>query len=204
MPYKNRDLHGLVPERSRVSLLLIDVINPMDFPGSEKLVRHAQAAAKKIAALKERARKARVPSIYVNDNFGRWRSDFRATVKNAQALESPGNAISLLLAPDDDDYFVLKPKHSGFYGTSLDLLLGYLETDTVILAGFAGDMCVQSTAHDAFLRDHRIVVASDAVASEDPRSNTRALEWMRDRLGADIKSSARIDFGALRRRRKER
>jgi len=76
---------------------------------------------------------------------------------------------------------LLRPEaeHSGFYGTSLDLLLSYLGADTLVLAGFVGDICVQSTAHDAFLRDHRVVVASDAVASEDAPSNRRALEWMR-------------------------
>ena len=64
--------------RKRDALVLIDVINDFDFPKAEALLRHALPAAERIAALKERARRARIPTIYANDNFGRWRSDFRA------------------------------------------------------------------------------------------------------------------------------
>lgn len=197
MPYHNAELHGSVPERSRVALVLIDVINPMDFPGSRGLVRNATRAATHIQALRMRARKKQVPCIYVNDNFGRWRSDFQSTVQNAQSPKSPGRAIAMALSPADDDYFVLKPKRSGFYGTSLDLLLSYLGTDTLVIAGFAGDMCVQSTVHDAFLRDLRILLASDCIASDTQKKNRVALERMERELRAEVKAGKHVDFGAL-------
>ncbi len=196
---KNADLHGSVPQRSRVALVLIDVINAMDFPEGKKLAKSALPAARRIAALKAKAKRARVPVVYANDNFGRWRSDFRATVENARRAGMPGREIADLLVPEDDDYFVLKPKHSAFYGTSLDLLLRYLASETLVLAGFAGDICVLFTAQDAFLRDFHIVVASDAIASEDARRNAGALRFMKERLGAAARASSRIDFHALRR-----
>lgn len=199
---RNQDLHGAVLHRSRVALLLVDVINAMSFPEGRRLARHAAPAAREIARLRERARAANVPVIYANDNFGRWRSDFRATVLNAQQAEMPGRDIAKLLEPDDQDYFVLKPKHSAFFGTSLDLLLTYLGTDRLVLAGFAGDICVQFTAQDAFLRDFELIVARDATASEDPRSNTAALAFMRERLCARTPASARIDFRSLARSRR--
>ena len=59
------------------ALLLIDVINDLAFPGSEVLVAQAEPMALRLAALKRRAAAAGVPVIYVNDNFGQWRSDFR-------------------------------------------------------------------------------------------------------------------------------
>jgi nicotinamidase-related amidase len=183
-----------VDHRSRVVLLLVDVINAMDFPGSERLVRSARRAAVHIARLRERAHAARVAVIYANDNFGRWRSDFRATVSNAQAEGMPGREIALRLAPGEHDYFVLKPKHSAFYGSALDLLLMYLGTERIVLAGFAGDICVQFTAQDAFLRDFELVVPRDAIASETARGNRDALAFMRDRLGAQTPESARVDF----------
>lgn len=198
---RNPDLHGAIEHRSRVALLLVDVINAMSFPGSERLVRHARPAAARIARLRERARAARVPVIYANDNFGRWRSDFRATIANAQGEGMPGREIAMELAPDEHDYFVLKPKHSAFYGTSLDLLLAYLGTERIILAGFAGDICVQFTAQDAFLRDLEVVVPSDAIASETARGNAAALAFMRDRLGARTPTTARV---ALREPRRQR
>ncbi len=198
MPASGHDLHGAVPQRSRVALLLIDVINAMDFAHGPHLAKHALPAAKRIASLKGRAKKARVPVIYANDNFGRWRSDFRATVENARTPGMPGCEIANLLVPDDDDYFILKPKHSAFYGTSLDLLLHYLGSEVLVLAGFAGDICVLFTAQDAFLRDLSVVVARDGVASESKRKNDVALAFMKGRLRAEIRNASRIDFSALR------
>jgi len=79
---KNGDLHGNAPDKSEVVLLLIDVINDLEFEGGEELLRNALPAAKNIAHLKERARQAEVPVIYANDNFGRWRSAFNKIVQH--------------------------------------------------------------------------------------------------------------------------
>lgn len=106
----------------------------------------------------------------------------------------------MLLRPTDTDYFVLKPKHSAFYCTALDLLLAHLETHTVVLTGIATESCVLFTANDAYLRDYRIVVPSDCVASQSAEDSERALEQMRLVLKADVLSSGQIDFEALRRR----
>ncbi|MGE0869779.1 MAG: cysteine hydrolase family protein [Kofleriaceae bacterium] len=202
MPRRHaRNINGAADHRSRVALLLVDVINAMDFPEGSQLVKHATAAARVIERLRQRARAASVPVVYANDNFGRWRSDFRATLQNAQRPEMPGCEIAKLLAPDDDDYFVLKPKHSAFYGSSLDLLLGYLGTEHLVLAGFAGDICVQFTAQDAFLRDLELVVPSDAIASETARKNAAALAFMREHLRARTPRASSIQFQALRRLR---
>ncbi|HUQ03358.1 MAG TPA: isochorismatase family cysteine hydrolase [Kofleriaceae bacterium] len=196
---RNPDLHGAVSHRSPVVLLLVDVINAMAYPGSERLVRHAMPAAQEIARLRARAHAARVPVVYANDNFGRWRSDFSATVRHAQDTRSPGHEIATLLQPDEQDYFVLKPKHSAFFGTSLDLLITYLGARRIVLAGFAGDICIRFTAQDAFLRDHELIVPRDAVASEDVRSNSAALAFMRERLKARTPPAARVSFRALAR-----
>jgi len=138
MSKKRPDLHGNAPDNSPVSLLLIDVINDLEVDGGEKLARYALPAAKKIAALKQRASLAGIPTIYVNDNFGKWRSDFKKLVAHVIDDQTRGASIAELLRPQAEDYFVLKPKHSGFYSTSLDLLLTHLGTGTVILAGWAG------------------------------------------------------------------
>jgi nicotinamidase-related amidase len=192
------DLHGSAPHTCRVALILIDVINAMDFPTGKKLAKHALPAAKRIVALKRRAKAANVPVVYANDNYGRWRSDFRAIVQRASLPGMPGHDTSLLLAPEEDDYFVLKAKHSAFYDSSLELLLTYFGCTRVVLAGFAGDRCVRFSAHDAFLRDYETIVAGDCIASEEARANREALAYMRRYLGAAIKTSARIDFRGLK------
>jgi nicotinamidase-related amidase len=195
MPAKNPDLHGNVPERSEVALLLIDTINDMEFPGAEDLFPHAAAAAPHIAALKRRCREARIPALYVNDNFGRWQSDFNKLVAHVIDDNSRGRPIAEQLRPDpDQDYFVLKPKHSGFFSTILDTLLQYLGAKTLILTGFTADNCVLFTANDAYMRDLNLLIPADCVASLDPAENAHALEHMRRVLKADIRPSTAIDL----------
>ena len=111
------------PAHAGTALLVIDMISTWDFPDAEKIVRAAVAIAPRIGALKRRCVRAGVPVIYVNDNRGRWRSEFRELVRVSIAESAAGAAIAKHLQPEDDDYSVLKPKHSAFYATPLDLLL---------------------------------------------------------------------------------
>ena len=138
------------------ALLLIDVINDLAFDGSAALVEQAEAMATTLARLKRRATAAGVPAIYINDNFGQWRSDFRRTVAHCTARSSPGRRVSRRLRPTARDYFVLKPKHSGFFDTTLDTLLEALHTRRLVLTGIAGNICVLFTANDAHMRDYKI------------------------------------------------
>ena len=185
--------------RSKVALLLIDWINDLEFDEGEKLLPQALAAAKATAALRRRAKQAEVPVIYCNDNFGRWRSDFRALL--APVLEDGvrGQPLTELLAPDEDDYFVLKPKHSGFHSTTLDVLLAHLGADTLIFTGIAGNFCVLFTAQDAYMRDFRLLVPRDCVASEEQRDNDYALEHMAKVCKADTRPSSGVNFAQLER-----
>jgi nicotinamidase-related amidase len=191
---KNKDLHGNAPDDSDIALLLIDVINDLEFEGGQELFRDALPAARNIARLKERAQQAGVPVIYVNDNFGRWRSDFKKIVSHCLNDQVRGRPIAELLAPDEEDYFVLKPKHSGFFSTTLDLLLKYLGVRTLVLTGFAGNNCVLFTANDAYLRDYELIVPSDCTASIGAEENEYALKQMQQVLKASIPSSSEIDF----------
>ena len=197
MPAKNGDLHGNVPDQCSVALVLIDVINDMEFEGGEALFKSALPAAKKLAQLRRRAREAGVPVIYVNDNFGKWRSDFRQQLGHVLEDGVRGEPIARLLRPDDEDYFVLKAKHSGFYHTQLDLLIEYLEVRTVVLAGFATDMCVLFTASDAYLRDLEIIVPADCSAAASADHHDRALEHMTRVLHVETTISDDIDFAEL-------
>jgi nicotinamidase-related amidase len=194
MPTKNLDLHGSAPDKADVALLLIDVINDLDFPEADDLLRFALPMADRIAALKRRAKAAKVPVIYVNDNFGRWQSNLQKTVEHALRPESKGRAIVERLRPEDDDYFVLKPKHSGFYSTTLDVLLDYLQVETVILTGIAANICVLFTANDAYMRDYRLIVPGDCVASNTEAENRAALGEMAKVLKADTRPSTELTF----------
>ena len=138
-----------------VALLLIDVINDLAFDGGEALRKQALPMAHVITSLKRRAKAAGIPVIYVNDNYGHWQSDFQTVVEYCMRPEAPGRETTGLLRPEEDDDFVIKPRHSGFYQTNLELLLKYLKVRTLILTGMAADMCVLFTANDAYLRECR-------------------------------------------------
>src|SRR5438045_4400942 len=188
---KNFDLHVISPDKHKIALILIDVINDFNFPEADQLLNYARPMAQKLLRLKRRARRAGVPVIYVNDNFGRWKSDFHYTVEHC-ATNGRGGELVTLLRPERNDYFVLKPKHSGFFSTTLETLLRYLETQTLILTGIAGNFCVLFTANDAYMRDFNLFVPRDCTVSNTKKENESALRLMKRFLKADTRSSCKI------------
>ena len=64
----------------RSALLIIDMINRFDFPGGRSLARHAHGIGANVRRLREAHARKGWPVVYCNDNFGRWRSDFRTVV----------------------------------------------------------------------------------------------------------------------------
>jgi nicotinamidase-related amidase len=194
-PARNHDLHGNAPDESDVAVLLVDVINDLEFEGGDRLLPQAVAMADCLAGLAQRARRVGVPVIYANDNFGRWRSDFRAILQRCLETDVRGRPVVERLRPHADDYVVLKPKHSAFFSTTLDLLLRYLKTRTLVLGGLTGDRCILFTASDAYMRDLRLLVPEDGVASIDPAANAAALTQMRALLDADVRPARSIRLG---------
>jgi nicotinamidase-related amidase len=174
-------------EHSEVVLLLIDVINPFDYPDAEHVLANTRRILPEVRALKERFAALKLATVYVNDNFGRWRSSFAETVEHCLARE--GRDVVEGLRPAKDDYFVLKPHRSGFYGTPLELLLQQLEARVLVLCGIATDMCVLATASDAQIRGFQTIIATDGTASVDPKRHQAALELMQQSLGARLSTA---------------
>jgi nicotinamidase-related amidase len=195
---KNEDLHGSAPDKSKVVLLLIDLIGDFEFENGDRIFKYALPAAEKIAALKKKAKKHKIPVVYVNDNFGKWQSDFKKLLEHALDESVRGSRIAEIVKPDEDDYFVLKPKHSGFYSTTLDTLLAYLGAETLVLTGVATNICVLFTANDAYMRDFELVVPSDCVAAYKSKENDDTLKYIAKVLKADIRPSTEIDFEKLK------
>jgi nicotinamidase-related amidase len=190
--------HGRAQKRVAECLVLVDVINGFDFRGSEGLVRAAQRAAPKIEKLAARARNAKVPVVYVNDNFGQWRSDFAATVEACLQPDQPGRRVTELLRPQPADYFVLKPQHSGFYCTTLEPLLDYMGVSTLVIAGFATNLCVLFTANDAYMRGFDVIVPADCTASNTVALTRAALAHVSTALGGRTVPSSAITFAAAK------
>lgn len=198
MPVKSSDLHGNVPDESGAALLLIDVINDFEFEGGEILLPLALPVGQAIASLKQKAKQVGIPAIYVNDNFGKWQSDLNKIVSHCLEADVRGRPFVELVTPDEDDYFVLKPKHSGFYSTTLELLLDHLGARVLILTGIAGNNCVLFTANDAYMRDFTLFVPSDCVVSETAAENDYALQQMAKVLKADTSPGDQLDLEKLK------
>lgn len=176
---------------SRSALLVIDMINPLDFAEGRKLLTQALPVARRIARLKARLKGEGVTCIYVNDNFGNWQHGFRELVAICAQDGVLGAPLARLLAPDADDLSVLKPQHSAFYNTPLEALLRERGIERVLLAGVAGEHCILASAMDAKMRKLELVVVRDAVASVTAERNQRALAVLRS-LRIELATAARV------------
>ncbi len=168
------------------ALLLIDFINLL--PGKRTpLGTRAVRAALNAAVLKKKAKNSGMPVIYANDHFGDWRSDFPALVQSCQARPGHPRKLARILCPDRDDYTVLKPMHSAFYGTPLEFLLDELSVRRLILAGVETDICILATAQDAYMRKFPLWIPSNCVASRSQRRMKAALALLNHNLKASTR-----------------
>jgi nicotinamidase-related amidase len=194
------DLHGNVPDRSGTVLLLIDVLNDFDFPNNEYLREQSRGLAERIGTLKQRCKSLGIPTIYVNDNRGRWRSDLNEVLRQVLRDDAPGRDFARKLTPDPNDYVVLKPKHSAFFATPLELILQHVGAHTTIVAGLTTNACVLVSAGELFLREYRLFVPSDVVAALDPESQEQALKLIGENYKADTTPSSELDLESLARK----
>lgn len=178
-----------LPHSPRV-LLLIDFINPLDFPGADKLAAPAVEAAHAASRLKKNLAGDGVATIYANDNYGVWQSDFHSLVSTCLGMEGPSGEIARALYPQAEDLTILKPRHSAFYASPLELLLREMQAQELVICGLATDMCVQLTAGDAFLREFKVWVPADCTAAESSQAKANSLAFMAEVLKCDVRPSA--------------
>lgn len=186
------NLQGSAP--GGVGLLLIDVINPLNFDGAEDLAPGALKAAKAIARLRARADETGTPVVYVNDNYGHWGSEKTRLIERCAAASQAGADLIELLRPRDHDLFIIKPQVSGFYATNLPVLLPQLGVSRVVLTGFATDICVLFTAADAHMREYELWVPKNAVAGETAARSAWALEILRKSMDAITDATDELDL----------
>ncbi len=176
----------IVRHRSAAVLLLVDVVNHFEFPDGEAILKNALQIAPRLERLKKRARASNIPVVYVNDNFGQWRSDAGKLLSHCLRTECAGKPFVERIQPDDQDYCVLKPMHSAFFQTPLELLLRHLGASSIILVGIATNSCILCTAHDARMRGFKITVVSDCCAARSAREHKEAIDNIREMAGAKV------------------
>ena len=170
-------------------LLLVDFVNPLDFEGADDLSASAVEAARAVAALRRRFGRDGFQTVYANDNYGIWRADFKEIWTRCRRRKGPSSEMALLLRPGPQDFTILKPRHSAFFGTPLEFLLDELGVSRLVLAGLVADNCIMFTAQDAYLRKYALRVPADCVASERSSYCKDALAYMARVMKADVRSS---------------
>ena len=186
MPKKRNN--GKIDAR-KTALLIIDIVTNFEFEDGDALLKQTLPMAKRLARFRMQAKKAGIPVIYVNDNFGKWQEDFKSMVGAFTTPDSKGRVVVELLKPDADDYYVLKPHRSAFYSTSLMLLLEKLKVEKLIITGVTTDICVLFSANDAYMRGFVLHVPRDCVAAVKPGYSKTTLDFIERVLKADVRPS---------------
>jgi nicotinamidase-related amidase len=166
---------------SSSALIVVDMINAYDFPDAENVAASAKQA---VPVIEELIADADRPVIYVNDNFGQWRSNRDELVE--EALQGKHPELVEPIAPDDDSLFVVKARHSIFYQTPLEYLLNQEGVDRVVLTGQVTEQCILYSALDAYVRHLEVRVPPDAVAHIYDELADAALSMMERNMSADI------------------
>ena len=177
---------------SKRALLIVDMINHFQFKHGEVLLQHSECILTPLLQLKAKAKQYDTPVIYINDHYNLWQADFQKIIKICQ--NNLNNDFLKAISPENNDYFLIKPKHSAFYGTALHTLLAQLHVTELIITGIAGNICVLFTANDAYMRDYSLICPEDCIASVDQQDNQYALAMMKHVLKANINKSNTIPF----------
>ncbi len=182
------------PAPGASALVIIDMVNALDFDGGERLKASAEAAVAPILTLRDAADAAGMPVIYVNDNNGQWHSERDRLIEDTLAKGGPGTRLTEALRPRENDYFIIKPQFSGFYATNLPVLLPQLGVSRLVLAGVAADICVLFTAADAHMRQYELWVPRDAVAGNHDERTRWAIEIMKNSMNAETRTTGELSL----------
>ncbi|CAI9395259.1 MULTISPECIES: isochorismatase family cysteine hydrolase [Bacillaceae] len=171
-------------ESSETALLIIDMINDFNFEHGNILAEKALKIADQIQLLKKQCEKENIPIIYINDHYNLWQAELNKVIEYCKNEKS--ESVIGKIKPTDKDYFLIKPRHSAFYGTALHTLLTQLQVKKLILSGIAGNICVLFTANDAYMREYPLLIPDNCIASVDDEDNHYAIRMMKNVMRAKI------------------
>lgn len=170
------------------ALIVIDMLNTYDFDDADALVESAEKVVPNVAKLVARAADEDVPIIYVNDNYGDWNSSADELVQ--RGLDGKHPELVEPIRPPGGVSFVIKARHSIFYGTPLEWLLRERDIDRLVMTGQVTEQCVLYSALDAYVRHFEVAIPDDAVAHIHDDLGDAAMRMMELNMNADIRSSA--------------
>lgn len=177
-------------DMGKTALIVIDMINTYDHKDADLLLPSVTSVVPVLTGLLERARQKDVPVIYVNDNFGEWRSHHGELLEHA--LAGPHAELVEPLRPDRSSLFVVKARHSIFFDTPLTYLLHQQGIERLVLSGQVTEQCVLYSSLDAHIRHFDVVIPRDAVAHIHADLAEAALRMMERNMGAQVCDSREL------------
>jgi nicotinamidase-related amidase len=176
------------------ALVVVDMLNSYEHEDADQLTKGVEPIVEPLRGLIARAQDEGVELIYVNDNYGDWNSSQEELAERAMSGARP-DLVEPLLPPDGAD-FVIKARHTIFYMTPLEYLLGQKEIGHVVLAGQVTEQCILYSALDAYVRHLDVTVPRDGVAHIHENLAEAAVEMMKRNMSAEITSCADARFSA--------
>jgi nicotinamidase-related amidase len=176
------------------ALVVVDMLNPYEHEDAGQLTKGVEPIVEPLSGLIARTRDEGVEVIYVNDNYGDWNSSQEELAERAMSGARP-DLVEPLLPPDGAD-FVIKARHTIFYMTPLEYLLGQKEIGHLVLAGQVTEQCILYSALDAYVRHLEVSVPRDGVAHIHESLADAALEMMERNMSAEITSCGDVRFSA--------
>jgi nicotinamidase-related amidase len=176
------------------ALIVVDMLNGYEHADAEQLTKSVEDVVEPLSGLIARADGEGVEIIYVNDNYGDWNSSQEELARQALDGARP-DLVEPLLPPDGAD-FVIKARHTIFYMTPLEYLLGQKEIDHLVLAGQVTEQCILYSALDAHVRHFHVSIPRDGVAHIHEELADAALQMMERNMRAEITSCADVKLSA--------
>ena len=172
------------------ALLIIDMINDFQFTHGKILADKTMKMIPNILELKKVMNQYQLPIIYVNDHYDLWQADYTKIIE--KCTNNISKDVIERITPSNEDFFLIKPKHSAFYDTPLHTMLLHLNVTDLILTGIAGNICVLFTANDAYMRDFSLTIPKNAIASNSDEDNDFAITMMANVLKANVSDTNEI------------
>jgi nicotinamidase-related amidase len=176
----------------RTALVVIDMLNAYEHDDAEPLTNSVETIVEPVSKLISRAQDEGVELIYVNDNYGDWNSSSEELAQRALDGARP-DLVKPILPPEGAD-FVIKARHTIFYMTPLEYLLGQKEIDHLVLVGQVTEQCILYSALDAYVRHFDVTVPPDGVACIHENLADAALEMMERNMRAELTPAADVRF----------
>jgi nicotinamidase-related amidase len=167
------------------ALIVVDMLNTYEHEDAEPLKRSVREVLPTIAELIERGHERDdVELVYVNDLYGHWNAGRAELVE--RVLDGPSPDLVEPVVPPEDALFVVKARHSIFYQTPLEYMLGQQGLSRLILIGQVTEQCILYSALDAYVRHLDVVVPRDAVAHIHEDLADAALRMMEVNMRAEL------------------